>query len=667
MKLSVVDREIDSEGATAKTSFSIKATSKAFKILSSSLYTNKISSIIREVSCNALDAHTVGNNPNPIVVHLPTALEPFFSVYDEGIGLSPEDMVSVYTTYFESLKTHTNDLIGALGLGSKSPFSYVDSFTAISRFDGIFYTYNAFIDTDGSPSCILLSRQPTSLPNGMEVKFNVNSKDFSEFKRAATEIYKWFKIKPITNIELDLSQETILSGNGWTLFSNNHSRGTVGLMGNIAYPINPNSIPNITDTQRRYLYHNFAINFEIGDIDFTAGREFISYDDVTCRNILKRLNDLISEIHDIFQKEISSAPNLREALKLNLHASSTMPVVSQFIYRGEKLVIGSGYLKLPYPDLNKEENFVVKFPKKIFDVSITNNAQGHTTFNIHCNFPNPIYFDDGKKYNHSKKSQIGKQIIVVADEKYFDYVEKTLEGFEIIKISSLPMVPRKPRNTVKTEKEKLDLKSFYVSCLSYSNKFLTGKIDVSNGVVVIFSQNSNLYFDENCAVSIDKYNICYLRSFVELPIIKVTNAKIAKYRKEIPNVMSMTEYLTKKFEKNTQKIYAQAIRYNIFNRNIFFSVIKNLDDSHYLKKYEIYDKISDLSSNEINLMITLKIYDTTIPEKITKEINDYMKNHYPIFGSINISNCDVKLMVNYIKMVDTYNDLSKNNILQPEF
>ena len=37
--------------------FNIKRTSKAFQILSSGLYSNKILAIVRELSCNAWDAH----------------------------------------------------------------------------------------------------------------------------------------------------------------------------------------------------------------------------------------------------------------------------------------------------------------------------------------------------------------------------------------------------------------------------------------------------------------------------------------------------------------------------------------------------------------------------------------------------------------------------------
>ena len=121
--------------SSAPKNFTINASSKAFKILSSGLYQNKIRAIVRELSTNALDAHIEAKNSDPFVVHLPTSFEPFFSIQDFGTGLSEEDVLNLYTSYFSSTKTSSDDYIGALGLGSKSPFSYVDSFTIQSIFE----------------------------------------------------------------------------------------------------------------------------------------------------------------------------------------------------------------------------------------------------------------------------------------------------------------------------------------------------------------------------------------------------------------------------------------------------------------------------------------------------------------------------------------------------
>ena len=117
--------------------FRIRNSAKAFNILSSGLYANKIKAVIRELSCNAVDSHiAAGKTDTPFDIHLPNSLEPWFSIRDYGIGLNHDQVTNLYTTYFESTKTDSNEFIGALGLGSKSPFSYTENFTVTAIKDG---------------------------------------------------------------------------------------------------------------------------------------------------------------------------------------------------------------------------------------------------------------------------------------------------------------------------------------------------------------------------------------------------------------------------------------------------------------------------------------------------------------------------------------------------
>ena len=78
--------------------FRIRNSAKAFNILSSGLYANKIKAIIRELSCNAVDSHVAAGNDQPFEVHLPSTLEPWFSIRDFGTGLNHEQVTNIYTT-----------------------------------------------------------------------------------------------------------------------------------------------------------------------------------------------------------------------------------------------------------------------------------------------------------------------------------------------------------------------------------------------------------------------------------------------------------------------------------------------------------------------------------------------------------------------------------------
>src|SRR5438309_316787 len=124
MKTVNVAVEIERGSLRHETSYRIKQDPRAFKILSAHIYSNKILAIIRELSSNAYDAHVAAGTAHlPFNVHLPNALEPHFSIRDFGTGLDRDSILHIYTTYFESTKTDTNEQIGCLGLGSKTPFS----------------------------------------------------------------------------------------------------------------------------------------------------------------------------------------------------------------------------------------------------------------------------------------------------------------------------------------------------------------------------------------------------------------------------------------------------------------------------------------------------------------------------------------------------------------
>jgi len=57
MQLRAEDRNVTTSGLTQQESFQIKATGKAFKILSDGLYSDKPLAVVRELSCNAWDSH----------------------------------------------------------------------------------------------------------------------------------------------------------------------------------------------------------------------------------------------------------------------------------------------------------------------------------------------------------------------------------------------------------------------------------------------------------------------------------------------------------------------------------------------------------------------------------------------------------------------------------
>ena len=154
--------------------FSIKASPVAFDILSSKLYSNPTLAVVRELLTNAYDSQLAAGNPDKdIIVMFPTPLDNEFSIRDFGTGLSKEDVMTLYTTFFGSTKSDTNDFTGGFGLGSKTPFAYTSSFTVTSFFNGTKYVFLA-TKKDGYPSILPIGEEPTDEPNGLYIRIPVN-------------------------------------------------------------------------------------------------------------------------------------------------------------------------------------------------------------------------------------------------------------------------------------------------------------------------------------------------------------------------------------------------------------------------------------------------------------------------------------------------------------
>ena len=310
--------------------FRIRNSAKAFNILSSGLYANKIRAIIRELSCNAVDSHTAaGKQDTPFDVHLPNQLEPWFAIRDYGTGLSHEQVTSIYTTYFESTKTGSNDFIGALGLGSKSPFSYTDNFTVTAIKDGVKGIYTAFINDQGVPSIALMTTENTDEPAGVEVKFSVNDRyDFDKFRSEAREVYTYFKLRPVisgaNNFEfrnISYMDKDIIPG--VHSYQGGHGNRSVAVMGNIAYPI---EIPNADQTLgdlRSLLNCGLELHFAIGELDFQASREGLSYIPQTVEAIKSKLETLNAALAGVLAKEADAIANLWERAILLSKRSNT--------------------------------------------------------------------------------------------------------------------------------------------------------------------------------------------------------------------------------------------------------------------------------------------------------------------------------------------------------
>lgn len=334
------------------TDMGLENTVKMFDILDNRLYRYKARAVLREYSTNAVDVHVEVGIDKPFDVHLPTELEPYIFIRDYGTGLT-EDEMKRYATYGLSSKENNNDAIGALGLGTKSGFSYSNTFSLTSYIDGVEIVYN-FFKSGGKPKYDKVIERKTTEPNGLKVYVPVKPEDIDTFIREAKFVYYTFeKIKPnIINMELDLNY--IEYDNFGMFIDRENKNGNIyAVMGGVRYPIHVNEI----NVDRKPLSFNMFfgnrdvyIRFDIGEIDFVAGREELSYDSYTVNAIRDRF-EVFSEHY------ISSLQNLIDECKTTDEAFTVANTNHRFMF--------SGWHKIKYNKMTMET--VIEMYTKLMD------------------------------------------------------------------------------------------------------------------------------------------------------------------------------------------------------------------------------------------------------------------------------------------------------------
>ena len=81
-------------------------------ILSSNLYSNPLTSFLRETVSNAVDSHIEAGTKEPIII---TISKDNISIRDYGTGISPERFQEIYLNIGSSTKRESNNYIGSFG------------------------------------------------------------------------------------------------------------------------------------------------------------------------------------------------------------------------------------------------------------------------------------------------------------------------------------------------------------------------------------------------------------------------------------------------------------------------------------------------------------------------------------------------------------------------
>ncbi|WWO62714.1 putative rII A protein [Enterobacter phage HK6] len=343
-----------------RTKFKMATSAKTYKIMSSTIYKYKIRAIIREISSNAIDGHMVAGNMNPFDVQLPTVLDPRFIVRDYGTGLSDWMVKEVFATYFESTKTDTDELIGALGLGSKSPFCYTETFTIESIQDGVKRAYTAYMD-NGEPFVDQIYETETDEPNGVQITVPVKVEDIAEWEREAARVYEPFTgIRPrFIGVQVDVNwQPKEADDRGIIRYKSINYSGVYARMGNICYPIDMDMFENSLFYCYRNSNYAYILDFPLGSLDFMPSREELSLDKVTKKVILDRLEKINKRYDEELVAEFGKQKTTRDKI---IWFNNLPSMLQAFVSRDKRFRVGKDSLAEILTHLKSSETATGKY------------------------------------------------------------------------------------------------------------------------------------------------------------------------------------------------------------------------------------------------------------------------------------------------------------------
>lgn len=186
-------------GGSQTIDFGIANSAEFFNILSTSLYTDQILAVVREVICNAWDAHIeAGIQDTPIKV---TISDSEFTVQDFGNGIPKDKIGEIYGVYGQSSKKDNGEVTGGFGLGCKSPFAYTDHFEVTSCNGGtktIYQISKSSAQVGGKPGITPVINIPTT-ETGLTVKVRLKYNNKHEFFYKANRVIRCGEIRAEVN------------------------------------------------------------------------------------------------------------------------------------------------------------------------------------------------------------------------------------------------------------------------------------------------------------------------------------------------------------------------------------------------------------------------------------------------------------------------------------
>lgn len=696
--------------------FTIAATAQAFQILSSGVYEHKIAAVVREYMTNALDSHTqAGKEDVPFQVTIPNELHPYFEVEDFGIGMDMDAAVNIYTRYFTSTKSSSNEVAGGFGLGGKSFLAYTKQFTVRFRKNGLEHTALIYIDANSCPRLDVIVSVPTDKGDGVKISIPVQKQDFYQFTQEILFYSSFYKVRPIFNqdVEPNYNNELFHRDDQDVFVSGVRPGSALGnypvyvLMGPVPYPVNTDTLIGL-DGEEKHFFSNGStrperskvfVKMPIGSIAIAASRESLSLDQNSERVLTERLKQVVVQAKKEAEEFVNRIDLHPIEILENICVKFPNPIVRKYATHDIRPMIDKyhgGYVRIPklrtvahvgyganrrfnfkpiqgsYANLVLGSNFA---KNKIEKLTVIEYDKPLRRINqIFSENQNIQYVHNGP-LSERRKNRIEKILgVPVETVKYSALYKEYVNSKKEERVE--PKEDRgEPTVRVKREKNELSVSGFTIS-RDFSKKFVNQLTDLS--------QDNIYWFTENDAEQVEyavRRVLHFLDSDSKITVVR-RNSKTEK-KLNYNNIGSIVKFMKKFEEDHFEEFKWWGLNTNFIGNDTYIPFM--LADSKLLKKEvkELHRQIWDIRQKSKKLPFSIgwcRLLPNTsnwqaeilgelnqrwskVPSSEQYDISIEMRDNYPLIYSINSAQTkhvlrdelSLKTMIEYIRQVDSTN------------
>jgi len=368
-------------------------------ILRDKLYSNKIGAVCREVSSNSRDANReagCSNTPITITIGNDNDLlnkQTTISFKDNGIGISPERISSVFLKYGSSTKRDNNIQTGGFGIGAKTPFAYSNEFLIVTvsdykgkRIESIYQA--AILNVDGKEvsQLIPISEEETEEETGTTIVVPIKQGDITSFVKESLQATLFWDVQPnyvgFEDYQVVPTFINLIEGEGCKVIHgtqksviNLRQNDLIFIVDGIFYTFNMDNLHGnskynemsrgfILDAITTYHYDrentNPVLEFKTGELTLSASREQIELLDDNLDIIFERYMKLVNLLKLEGEKMFNEIPTILGKATLMNRLSGNLPFKDseEIVDKKEKML--NKYLK----DIKINNGEQIRFTKK---------------------------------------------------------------------------------------------------------------------------------------------------------------------------------------------------------------------------------------------------------------------------------------------------------------